>query len=192
MPDDSTSVLAQGRRRIEIVEFTQWSPYIRVRARRIPEPGEWDRNTEALMRAVITLFEKVVSLNRNLPEDAYTFAINIEEPGWLADFVASTLTTTLETKQDILETIDPDLRLQKVSISLAKELDVLGWKTRFTCKCSKKWTKTNVNISCVNKCASSRENWVRRMSSPRKSTRCANRLPPKTCRQKLAPAPKKS
>ncbi len=125
MPDDSTSVLAQGRRRIEIVEFTQWSPYIRVRARRIPEPGEWDRNTEALMRAVITLFEKVVSLNRNLPEDAYTFAINIEEPGWLADFVASTLTTTLETKQDILETIDPDLRLQKVSISLAKELDVL-------------------------------------------------------------------
>ncbi|MFO7683874.1 MAG: endopeptidase La [Chloroflexota bacterium] len=125
MPDDSTSVLAQGRRRIEIVEFTQWTPYIRVRARRIPESREWERNTEALMRAVITLFEKVVTLNRNLPEDAYTFAINIEEPGWLADFIASTLTTTLDTKQDILETIDPAVRLQKVSISLAKELDVL-------------------------------------------------------------------
>lgn len=125
MPDDSTSVLAQGRRRIEIVEFTQWTPYIRVRARRIPEPLEWDRTTEALMRAVITLFEKVVSLNRNLPEDAYTFAINIEEPGWLADFVSSTLTTELGVKQDILETVDPAVRLQKVSISLAKELDVL-------------------------------------------------------------------
>jgi ATP-dependent Lon protease len=125
MPDDSTSVLAQGRRRIEIIEFTQWAPYIRVRARRIPESREWERNTEALMRAVITLFEKVVALNRNLPEDAYTFAINIEEPGWLADFIASTLTTTLDTKQDILETIDPAVRLQKVSISLAKELDVL-------------------------------------------------------------------
>ncbi|MBE2222613.1 MAG: endopeptidase La [Anaerolineae bacterium] len=125
MPDDSTSVLAQGKRRVEIVEFTQWTPYIRVRARRIPEPIEWERNTEALMRAVITLFEKVVSLNRNLPEDAYTFAINIEEPGWLADFIASTLTTELEVKQDILETVDPAVRLQKVSISLAKELDVL-------------------------------------------------------------------
>jgi ATP-dependent Lon protease len=125
MPDDSTSVLAQGRRRVEIVEFTQWTPYIRVRARRIREPMEWERNTEALMRAVITLFEKVVSLNRNLPEDAYTFAINIEEPGWLADFIASTLTTELDVKQDILETIDPAVRLQKVSISLAKELDVL-------------------------------------------------------------------
>ena len=125
MPDESTSVLAQGRRRVEIVEFTQWTPYIRVRARRIPEPVEWERNTEALMRAVITLFEKVVSLNRNLPEDAYTFAINIEEPGWLADFISSTLTTELTVKQDILETIDPAVRLQKVSISLAKELDVL-------------------------------------------------------------------
>ncbi|PID87082.1 MAG: endopeptidase La [Chloroflexi bacterium] len=125
MPDESTSVLAQGRRRVEIIEFTQWTPYIRVRARRIPEPVEWERNTEALMRAVITLFEKVVSLNRSLPEDAYTFAINIEEPGWLADFISSTLTTELATKQDILETIDSATRLQKVSISLAKELDVL-------------------------------------------------------------------
>jgi ATP-dependent Lon protease len=125
MPDDSTSVLAQGRRRVEILEFTQWSPYIRVRARRLREPGEWERHTEALMRAVITLFEKVVALNRSLPEDAYTFAINIEEPGWLADFIASTLTTPLEAKQDILETLDPAARLQKVSIALAKELDVL-------------------------------------------------------------------
>jgi ATP-dependent Lon protease len=125
MPDDSTSVLAQGRRRVEIVEFTQWTPYIRVRARRIAEPVNWGRNIEALMRAVVTLFEKVVMLNRNLPEDAYTFAINIEEPGWLADFVSSTLTTELEGKQDILETIDPGMRLQKVSIALAKELEVL-------------------------------------------------------------------
>ncbi|HID51123.1 MAG TPA: AAA family ATPase, partial [Anaerolineae bacterium] len=125
MPDDSTSVLAQGRRRVEIVEFTQWDPYIRVRARPIFEPMEWDRNTEALMRAVLTLFEKTVSLNRSMPEDAYTFAINIDEPGWLADFITSTLDINLETRQDILETIDPGTRLQKVSIVLAQELEVL-------------------------------------------------------------------
>lgn len=125
MPDNSTSVLAQGRRRVEIVSFTQWDPYIRVRARLVSEPMEWDRNTEALMRAVITLFEKMVSLNRGMPEDALTFAINIGEPGWLADFVASTLSIPVEARQDILETIDPGVRLQKVSIVLAKELDML-------------------------------------------------------------------
>lgn len=142
MPDDSTSVLAQGRRRVEIVEFTQWVPYIRVRARRIREPQEWQRNTEALMRAVITLFEKVVALNRTLPEDAYTFAINIEEPGWLADFIASTLNTPLEVKQDILETIDSAVRLQKVSISLAKELDVLELEDQIHMQVQQEMDKT--------------------------------------------------
>ena len=125
MPDNSTSVLAQGRRRVEIVEFTQWDPYIRVRARVIYEPLEWDRNTEALMRAVLTLFEKTVMLNRNMPEDAYTFAINIDEPGWLADFVASTLSIPIDMRQDVLETFDPGERLQKASLLLAKELEVL-------------------------------------------------------------------
>ena len=125
MPDNSTSVLAQGRRRVEIVEFTQWDPYIRVRAKVIYEPLEWDRNTEALMRAVLTLFEKTVLLNRNMPEDAYTFAINIDEPGWLADFVASTLSIPIEMRQDVLETFNPGERLQKVSLLLAKELEVL-------------------------------------------------------------------
>ncbi|MCA9935122.1 MAG: LON peptidase substrate-binding domain-containing protein, partial [Anaerolineales bacterium] len=125
MPDTSTSVLAQGRRRVEIVSFTQWEPYIRVRVRPIYEPNDWHEKTEPLMRAVMTLFERVVSLNRALPEDAYAFAMNIDEPGWLADFVASTITMPLETRQEILAIFEPVTRLQKVSILLAKELEVL-------------------------------------------------------------------
>ena len=125
LPDDTVSVLAQGRRRVEVLEFTQTEPYMRARARIIVEPIDWDDTTEALMRAVLALFEKVAELNRNIPEDAYTFAINMNEPGWLADFVASTLFLSLETRQEILETVEPTQRLQKVSIVLAKELSVL-------------------------------------------------------------------
>ncbi len=125
MPDDTTSVLAQGRRRVQIVEFTQWDPYIRVRARVIDEVDDWQPTTEALMRAVLALFEKFVFLNRNVPEDAYTFALNIDQPGWLADFVVSTLLIQIDARQEILETFDPTERLQKVSIILAKELNVL-------------------------------------------------------------------
>lgn len=125
MPDSTTSVLAQGRRRIEILEFIQWDPYIRVRVRPILEPGEWQQTTEALMRAVNALFEKVVELSRKLPEEVYAFAINIDEPGWLADFIASAMDLPLQTKQEILETLDPTNRLQKISIILARELDVL-------------------------------------------------------------------
>jgi len=125
MPDETTSVLAQGRRRVEIVEFTQWKPYIRVRARVIEEPADWHTNTEALMRAVQALFEKVVSLNHSLPEEAYTYALNLGEPGWLADFVASTLPVPVATRQEIIEILDPHERLQTISVLLAKELDVL-------------------------------------------------------------------
>ena len=126
LPDDTTSVLAQGRRRVELVEFTQLDPYIRVRARIIEDVEVWQDHTEALMRAVLTLFEKVVTLNRNIPEDAYTFALNMDEPGWLADFVASTIVLPLETRQEMLETVDTSERMQKVSLLLAKELNVLG------------------------------------------------------------------
>ncbi len=125
MPDSTTSVLAQGRRRVEILEFSQWDPYIRVRVRPIPVPEEWQHTTEALMRAVTALFEKVVELNRKLPDEVYAFAINIDDPGWLADFIASAMELPLQTKQEILETIDPTSRLQKISIILARELDVL-------------------------------------------------------------------
>ena len=125
MPDGSTSVLAQGRRRIEIQAFTQWDPYIRVRARLLPEDGEWQHTTEALMRAVMALFEKVVDLSRKMPDEVLTFAMNIDEPGWLADFITSTLDIPLSAKQELLETTEPNSRLQKVSIVLARELDVL-------------------------------------------------------------------
>jgi ATP-dependent Lon protease len=125
MPDDSTSVLGQGQRRVQIVEFIQWDPYIRVKARPIYEPDEWQPQTEPLMRAVLALFEKMVELNRNLPDEAYAFALNIDDPGWLGDFVAATLTLSLAARQEILEIFDPTTRLQKVSLALAKELEVL-------------------------------------------------------------------
>ncbi|MDX1614108.1 MAG: endopeptidase La, partial [Candidatus Promineifilaceae bacterium] len=102
-----------------------WDPYIRVRARLLPEDGEWQHTTEALMRAVMALFEKVVDLSRKMPDEVLTFAMNIDEPGWLADFITSTLDIPLSAKQELLETTEPNSRLQKVSIVLARELDVL-------------------------------------------------------------------
>ncbi|HSM56872.1 MAG TPA: LON peptidase substrate-binding domain-containing protein, partial [Candidatus Sulfomarinibacteraceae bacterium] len=55
MPDNTTSLLAQGRRRVEVLEFVQWDPYIRVRARPLRESDDWQLATEALMRAVLAL-----------------------------------------------------------------------------------------------------------------------------------------
>ncbi len=125
MPDGSTSVLAQGRRRAQVVEFVQTEPFYVVRARPIYEPTEKPRATEALMRAVLGLFERVVRLNRAVPEEAYVFAMNIEEPGWLADHIASIIDLPLAERQSVLEISEPAARLQRLSVLLGKELDVL-------------------------------------------------------------------
>jgi ATP-dependent Lon protease len=125
MPDGSISLLSQGIQRVQIVEYVHLEPYIRVRALPIFEPTEKTPLTEALMRAVLALFEKVVQLNRNLPEDVYVFAMNVDEPGWLADLMAQALDLEVGARQEVLETIDIAARLQRVSVLLAKELDVL-------------------------------------------------------------------
>jgi ATP-dependent Lon protease len=125
MPDGTTSVLVQGRRRIEIVEYTLTEPYYRVKARPIAEPVVHSSEMQASMRAVLALFEKCVRLNRTLPEDAYVFAMNIEEPGWLADLVGSTLNLAMEERQELLEIASPAERLMRISMLLAEELDVL-------------------------------------------------------------------
>lgn len=130
MPDGTISMLGQGLQRLQIVEYVHLEPYIRVRAIPAHEVLEKTPFTEALMRAVLALFEKVVQLNRTLPEDVYVFAMNIDEPGWLADLVTQVLDLEVDERQGVLETLDPAARLQRVSVLLAKELDVLELEDR--------------------------------------------------------------
>jgi ATP-dependent Lon protease len=125
MPDGTTNILGQGRRRVEILGLTQTQPYIRARIRPLPESHQVTLGTEALMRAVLSLFEKVVQLSHSLPEDAYVAAMNVTEPGALADLIASLLDLDFGDRQELLEILDPPMRLQQLSIMLAKELDVL-------------------------------------------------------------------
>ena len=130
LPDGTTNIWARGTQRVEILEVVQLDPYIKVRVRRIKEPSERNLSTQALMRAVLALFEKCVELDRNIPEDAYVIVINIDEPGWLADLIASALNIEVEKRQQVLETIPPNTRLQRLSILLAQELDVLELEDR--------------------------------------------------------------
>jgi len=125
MPDGSHSALVQGRRRIEIVEFVRTSPYLIVRARVVTEPQTADRQTQALMRSVLDLFDRCVQLDRTIPDEAHLFAMNISEPGWLADMVATSLALNYEAKQSLLMLLDVRGRLQALNKILAQEVDVL-------------------------------------------------------------------
>jgi ATP-dependent Lon protease len=130
MPDGTTNILGQGRRRVRILGLSQTQPYIRAQLQPLYESHQVTLGTEALMRAVLALFEKVVQLSHTLPEDAYVAAMNLSEPGPLADLIASLMDLKFEDRQELLETLDPFTRLQRLSILLANELDVLELEYR--------------------------------------------------------------
>jgi len=125
MPDGTTSVLLHGQRRLRRLEYTQQTPFMRVRAEIINEDTERTLTVEALVRATQALFEKCVKLSNILPEEAYITAMNIDQPGWLADFIVSAIEPPIAVRQSILEAFSIEERLQKTCILLTKELNIL-------------------------------------------------------------------
>src|ERR1700726_1934128 len=126
MPNQSLFVFAEGLERVRLGEFTQLAPFMRARVSPIPEAIPPDSSEiEALQRNVLTLFQQIVAGSPTLSDELSTVAMNIDEPGRLVDFIASSLPSlSTADKQDTLETTDVRVRLEKINQHLAKELEV--------------------------------------------------------------------
>src|ERR1700716_2901230 len=126
MPNQSLFGFTEGLTRGKLEEFTQLTPFLRANVDAIPDAEpEPSPELEALQRNVLTLFQQIVAGSPTLSDELQTVAINIEEPGRLVDFVASSLPSlSTADKQDTLETTDVRTRLEKVNQHLAKELEV--------------------------------------------------------------------
>jgi ATP-dependent Lon protease len=128
LPDGSLRLIVQGLARLKLDEVTETRPYLRGRVSAAPEALQEADNLEidALLRNIKTNFQQVVSLSPLLSDDLQTLAANITEPGRLADFIASSLTTiATPVKQEVLETLDVRARMDALNRILIKELEVL-------------------------------------------------------------------
>ena len=123
--DGSTSVVLEGQRRMRVLAALPDEATLRVRAVPLPINEARTLATEELAGAALTLFEQVVRRSPSLPNDAYVTALNVGTPGGLADLIASILPLALAARQQILETLDPEERLRRVSALLTQELDRL-------------------------------------------------------------------
>ncbi len=128
LPDGSLRLIVQGLSRVTLDEIVSTHPYLRAKV-----TGAVEATTEAdaleidaLARNIKTNFQQVVSLSPLLSDDLQTLASNISEPGRLADFIASSLSTiSTAVKQDVLETLDIRARMDNLNRILIKELEVL-------------------------------------------------------------------
>ena len=125
LPDGNSSVLVQGQRRMRAIEFFKEEQMLRVRAVPLPDADSPPDAAADLMKHVLGVFEQCVKLNKNLPEDAYVAAMNVDTAGRLADLIASTVDLDTPTRQGLLEILDPVMRLERVNTLLAKELSLL-------------------------------------------------------------------
>ena len=126
MPNQSLFVFTEGNERVRLGEFTQVHPFMMAEAEAVAEmEPEVSPEAEALQRNVVSQFQQIVTASPTLSDDLQTIAINIEEPGRLADFVASSLPfLTTADKQELLEMASVPARLERVNKHLAKEIEV--------------------------------------------------------------------
>jgi ATP-dependent Lon protease len=126
MPNQSLFVFAEGLERVKVTEYTQLTPFMRGMVESIPEvPVAKNSEIEALQRNVLTLFQQIVAGSPTLSDELSTVAGNIDDAGRMVDFIASSLPSlSTRDKQDVLETPDVQVRLEKINQHLAKELEV--------------------------------------------------------------------
>jgi ATP-dependent Lon protease len=127
LPDGRIRILVQGLARARVEHFSQTQPFLQAKIQQIDEPEtKSDALTlEAMVRTVKENLERVVNLGKQISPEVMILAANLDGPGRLADLAASNLEIQSTDAQEILSTLDPLARLDRVHRLLAREVQLL-------------------------------------------------------------------
>lgn len=143
MPGGTMRVLVEGLYRARIKAFLPHDEYMKVSIEEYKsESVTKDAETEALMRTVVYQFEQYVRMSKKIPPETVVSVVAIEEPGRLADVIASHLNLRIPDKQSVLESMDVSKRLNYVCEILAKEMEVLELERKINIRVRKQMEKT--------------------------------------------------
>ncbi|MBE0595815.1 MAG: endopeptidase La, partial [Desulfuromonadales bacterium] len=144
LPDGRVKILVQGLAKGRLQEFVATDPYLRVRIDRIQEPrvAEITIEIEALMRTARSQLTQLLTLGKALPAEVMLVVDNIEDPGSLADLIASNIGLRAAEAQHLIEVIDPLERLQRVKDLLAKELELMTVQNRIQTQAKEEMSKS--------------------------------------------------
>ena len=144
LPDGRVKILVQGLAKARITEFVESKPFFSVRVDRIIEPVvvETSLETEAFLRTIKEQITKITSLGKSISSEVTVILENMQDPGSLADLIASNIGLKVEEAQKLLEIIDPIERLKKVSEYLNKEIELLSMQARIQSAAKEEMGKT--------------------------------------------------
>ena len=142
MPDGGARIIVRGLQRFRIEEFISEEPYIVARVQPLPEILAPSVEVQALCRSVVELFQKMVSLVPNVPEEVKVIIVNITDPARLADFVGANLSLPLAERQAVLEIADVRERLARVVTLLQREIEILELGSKIQSQVHDEMSKT--------------------------------------------------
>jgi ATP-dependent Lon protease len=142
LPDGTVKVLVEGGQRARIQRFAENESFFQAYAENLGETGSSQQETEALSRTVVAQFEQYIKLNKKIPPEVLVSINQIEEPGKLADTVASHLNLKIPEKQELLETVAVSERLEKVFGYMEGEIGVLQVEKRIRNRVKRQMEKT--------------------------------------------------
>ena len=125
LPDGTVKVLVEGRSRVRITDYVTNDAFFEAHAELLTEVDGDDDTTEALVRSASREFERYAKIKRNIPEEALAAVSETREPAKLADLVAGHLGVEVDQKQELLETLSVQERLEKVYALMQGEMSVL-------------------------------------------------------------------
>lgn len=144
LPNGTIRVLVEGLERAQIDCFVRTEDWFEVEVQRFSDDDNMEVSTEmqAMMRSVLQQFEQYVKLSKKIDQETYASVTDIEQPGRLADLVASHLPLKIKDKQEILESFDIQERLEKVLRVLSDEREVLELERKIHQRVRKQMEKT--------------------------------------------------
>ncbi len=143
LPGDTIRVLVEGLYRAEIAQVINEEPFFECNIKIHSEVDvEKTPEVEALMRQAISAFEEYIGLNNTIPDEILLTVSDIEEPGKLGDVITSYLALRQESKQELLEAINPIDRLKKLLIIITREIDILKIERKIGMKVKRKIDKS--------------------------------------------------
>jgi len=142
LPGGTIRVLVEGLSRAKIESYVDHEPYFKVEVTEYPETGNVTAEIEALMRSLVNQFEHYVKMSKRIPPETVVTVVNLEEPGRLADIIASHLALKIEDKQRVLEAVDIAVRLEILCEIVTKELEILELERKINLRVRKQMEKT--------------------------------------------------
>ncbi len=142
LPDGTVKVMVEGKKRARIKRFIPNQRFFLVEIEEIEEDKQVTVEIEALIRSVTSVFESFAKLSAKIPPEMMVSVSGIDDPARLADTIVTHLNLRLEDKQDILSTIDPTERLEKILSFMQGEIEILQVERKIRTRVKKQMEKT--------------------------------------------------